>query len=109
MQYILIQNLYVNPFAYYAPNPIFIFSNSSSDKNIYFSLFPYRISHQGAFINGVVSIFLLRKTIDITGFSKTFRDTAVANKKYFEHKDLVINKDLNKVYHAAALVSTKYS
>jgi len=63
MQYILIQNLYVNPFAYYAPNPIFIFSNSSSDKNIYFSLFPYRISHQGAFINGVVSIFLLRKTI----------------------------------------------
>lgn len=106
MQYILIQNLYVNPFAYYAPNPIFIFSNSSSDKNIYFSLFPYRISHQGAFINGVVSTFLLRKTI---GFSKTFRDTAVANKKDFEHKDLVTNKDLNKVYHAAALVSTKYS
>src|SRR5699024_11048806 len=32
---------------------------------------------------------------------------AVTNKKYFKHKALVINKDLNKVYHAAALVSTR--
>ena len=35
--------------------------------------------------SGVVSALMLRKTIDFTGFSGTFQDTAVANEKYFYH------------------------
>ena len=43
------------------------------------------LSHQGSLKNGVVSAFLLRKTIDFTGFSGTFQDTAVADEKCFDH------------------------
>ena len=35
--------------------------------------------------SGVVSAFPFLKTIDFTGFSGTFQDTAVANEKYFNH------------------------
>ena len=35
--------------------------------------------------SGVVSAFWLRETIDFTGFSGTFQDTAVADKKYSNH------------------------
>ena len=36
--------------------------------------------------SGVVSAFPLRETIDFTGFSGTFQDTAVAHEKYFYHE-----------------------
>jgi hypothetical protein len=35
--------------------------------------------------SGVVSTLLKREIIDSTGFSGTFQDTAVADKKYFNH------------------------
>ena len=35
--------------------------------------------------SGVVSAFLLRKTIDFTGFWGTFRDTAMADEKHSYH------------------------
>ena len=35
--------------------------------------------------SGVVSAVPLRETIDYTGFSGTFQDTAVADEKYFNH------------------------
>ena len=38
---------------------------------------PEYLSHQGTFKNDVVSAFVHREAIDFTGFSGTFRDTAV--------------------------------
>ena len=35
--------------------------------------------------SGVVSALLLQRTTDFTGFFRTFRDIAVAHKKYFYH------------------------
>ena len=35
--------------------------------------------------SGVVSALLLQRTTDFTGFFRTFRDIAVANKQYFYH------------------------
>ena len=36
--------------------------------------------------SGVVSAFSLRETLDFTGFSGIFKDTAVAHEKYFYHE-----------------------
>ena len=35
--------------------------------------------------SGIVSALLLQRTTDFTGFFRTFRDIAVAHKKYFYH------------------------
>ena len=44
--------------------------------------------------SGVVSAFLLRKTIDFTGFFGTFQDTAVTNEKYLYHNLLSLYMSL---------------
>ena len=41
--------------------------------------------------SGVVSAFPFLKTIDFTGFSGTFQDTAVADEKYFYHISYILS------------------
>ena len=53
--------------------------------------------------NGVVSAFPLRETIDFTGFSGTFQDTAVADEQYIYHRfELLLQVVMYRLYHREA-------